>query len=128
MAGPKVGVCGSSYGGYLSALLPSNREVWRILLRAPGLYPDALFDVPLGQPRSSVAIHSDMLSSSARRFQGQALVVESENDTVIPHEVICRYLEEFERSQHNTIAGAAHGLERTEHKEKFVELILDWFS
>jgi hypothetical protein len=54
--------------------------------------------------------------------------VESENDTVIPHDVIWQYLEEFERSQHDTIAGAAHGLERTEHKEKFIEFILGWFS
>lgn len=128
MSGPKVGVCGASYGGYLSALLPSVREVWRILLRAPALYPDALFDVPLGRPRTSVAVHSDMVSASARQFLGQVLVVESEKDAVIPHDVICQYLEEFERSQHDTIAGAAHALERTEHKEKFVELILGWFS
>lgn len=127
-AGPKVGVCGSSYGGYLSALLPSVREVWRILLRAPALYPDTLFDVPLGQPRSSVATHSNMVSSSASQFRGRMLIVESEKDTVIPHDVIRQYLEEFERSQHDTIAGAAHALERTEHKEKFIELILRWFT
>lgn len=125
---PKVGVCGASYGGYLSALLPSVREVWRILLRAPALYPDNLFDVPLGRARSTVAAHSDMIWSSAQRFQGRALIVESENDTVIPHDVVRQYLLEFERSQHTIIAGAGHALERVEHKEEFLELILGWFA
>jgi uncharacterized protein len=125
---PKVGVCGASYGGYLGALLPTVREVWRILLRAPALYPDALFYMPLGQTRSSAAGHSDMLSLSAHQFKGRMLIVESENDTVIPTEVIRQYTREFEGSEHQTISGAQHALEQPEHRKKFLELILDWFS
>jgi uncharacterized protein len=128
MVEPKVGVCGASYGGYLSALLPGVREVWRMLLRAPALYPDDLFEVPLGQRRKCVAVHSDMVSSAARRFPGRALVVESENDTVIPHEVILQYLQEFQKSEPRTLYGAAHALERPEDKEKFLEWILEWFA
>lgn len=125
---PKIGVCGASYGGYLGALLPTARDVWRLLLRAPALYPDALFYVPLGQPRSSAAGHSDMLSLSAHQFKGRMLIVESENDTVIPQEVIRQYTHEFQQSEHQTILGAPHALERPEHRERFLKLILDWFS
>ena len=42
----RIGVVGSSYGGYLAMLLASERNIHRLALRAPALYEDADFDRP----------------------------------------------------------------------------------
>lgn len=129
LAAPRVGVCGASYGAYLSALLPSARAVWRLLLRAPAMYPDELFHLPLDQQRhTEVARSPSMLIRSSGAFPGRLLVVESEDDTVIPHDVVEQYLALFPRVEHATLVGAEHALVLPEHKAEFLALILDWFG
>ncbi|KAK0357872.1 hypothetical protein LTR94_037682, partial [Friedmanniomyces endolithicus] len=41
-----IGVIGTSYGGYLSALLTAERPIRWMALRVPALYPDEHWDTP----------------------------------------------------------------------------------
>lgn len=128
-AGPRVGVCGASYGAYLSAILPSLRDVSRLLLRAPALYPDDLVDVPLSQERHTGVVRSPTLvTRSADSLRGRVLVVESQDDSVIPHDVVEQYLALFPGSEHALIRGAGHALLTPEHRAEFLELVLRWFG
>jgi dienelactone hydrolase len=105
----RIGVCGASYGGHLACLLIGSRPVKSLLLRAP--------DRP-----------SEEALDNLRRFGGTTLVLESENDAVVPHGQIEEYLRTAANPTHHVIAGATHVLEREEWKAAFLREILTWFK
>lgn len=127
--GGRIGVCAASYGAYLASLVAQRRAMARLLLRAPAMYGDDEYDVPLGIARSSRADSSaSMLTTSLAAFDGEVLVLESGADEVIPHAVIEFYLRTCRRARHVTIPEATHGLTRAEWEERFLQEILTFFG
>lgn len=126
----RIGLCGASYGGYLSALLPTSRPVWRMVLRAPALYPDADFETPR---RDTAETHSTSdgefarLTEAAASFDGDLLIVESSRDEAIPTDVIDHYVRTFPQA-HRRIIEAEHALKTPEQREQFISLILSSFA
>jgi len=126
--GDRVGVCGSSYGAYLAALLPARRPVSRLLLRAPALYDDRDLTTPLGRRRRTPTD-----GAAPRLFEALAgvaagvLVVESGADEVIPRWVIHQYLRNCQRARHTAIDGAAHAL-APEFEQAFLDILIGWFA
>lgn len=127
-AGPAVGVCGTSYGGYLGALLPGVRPVRRLFLRAPALYDDALFARPGRDRRTSPLGDHERLMSAARAFTGDVMILESEHDEVVTHDVVEVYLRAFPAARHDVLLGAGHELRQEEHREAFLRAVLTWFG
>jgi dienelactone hydrolase len=96
-----IAVVGSSYGGYLAAVLTSMRTVKWLALRA------------------------------CLEFQGDVLVIESENDGVIPHTVITSYVEACTRAHSLTyrmIQGADHGLSDEASQRSYTSLLVNWMT
>lgn len=123
----RIGVCGSSYGGYLAALLVGQRPVASLLLRAPALYPDAAFEFPPVQRRTELVATADALPlRNLARFGGPVLVVESERDELIPHEVVEAYVRSRAGIGHEVIAGAAHAMSEPAWNREYLALILEW--
>jgi pimeloyl-ACP methyl ester carboxylesterase len=135
----RVGVVGFSYGGYLATLLTTERSVRWLVLRAPALYMDADFDRPkrelnldpkLGSyRRRRLAPADNRVFLAASRFEGHVLVVESEDDSVIPHDVVANYLRAFRAvasRRHEVIARADHGLSEKEWQHEWRCVLLDW--
>ena len=125
----RIGVCGSSYGGYLAALAVPHRTVARLLLRAPTIVADDDVARPL-RLRSG---HRDpgsapVLLGGLNQFHSPALVVESENDEVIPHETVEAYLNALPAAGHAVIANATHALSRPEWREVFIQQLLSFFA
>ena len=60
-------------------------------------------------------------------FAGEALVVESGHDAVIPRATIEAYLRASPRVHHALIAQATHHLADSAWNAEFVRLIIDWF-
>jgi pimeloyl-ACP methyl ester carboxylesterase len=127
-AAPAVGVCGTSYGGYLGALLPGLRPVRRLFLRAPALYDDALFARPGRDRRTSPLGEHERLTAAARAFAGDVMILESEHDEVVTHDVVEIYLRAFPEARHNVLLGAGHELRQEEHREAFLRAVLTWFG
>ena len=124
----RIGVCGASYGAYLAALLIWERQIRRLLLRAPALYSDDQFGLPHRLRRHSQAdADAPMLMESMKSFGGAVLVLESGADQEISHEIIEVYLEACPRARHQVIAGAAHALTEPEWKAQFLRAILTEF-
>src|SRR5437763_11557257 len=88
-----VGVIGSSYGGYLAAILTTRRPVRWLALRAPALYKDEDWSQPkqllnrdeLTKYRlAQVKPSENRALAACTRFEGDVLLVESEYDHLVP--------------------------------------------
>jgi uncharacterized protein len=136
-----IAVVGSSYGGYLAALLSALRPVKWLALRAPALYKDSDWKLPKhrlkGEQQLELyrrqAVHRD--ESRALRactaFTGDVLVVESERDTVVPHQVVVNYREAFISARsltYRVIPGADHALSGEACQHAYTMLLVAWLN
>ena len=98
-----IAVVGSSYGGYLAAILTTLRPVKWLALRVPALYIDTGWELPKLQlhkdqdlrayRRSFVPAEANRALRACAEFKGDVLIVESEHDDIIPPAVITSYRE-----------------------------------
>jgi len=136
-----IAVIGSSYGGYLAALLTTLRPVKWLALRVPALYKDSEWDLPKLKLRTEQDLAKYRLQpvgpedSNALRachaFKGDVLLVESEHDTVIPHQVIVNYREACKSARSLTyrlLEGADHGLSDEAMQVAYRDLLVKWFK
>lgn len=134
-----IAVVGSSYGGYLAAILTALRPVKWLALRVPALYMDNGWQLPKRQlhkeqdlatyRRSLVRPEDNRALRACAEFRGDVLLVESECDTVIPHEVICSYRDACLRSRsltYRAIGGADHGLSQDGWQRAYTALLTGW--
>ncbi len=133
-----IGVVGSSYGGYLAALLSSLRPVQWLALRAPALYKDENWDMPKSQLNREelVSYRLSTISSQHNRalracsaFQGDVLLVESEHDTIVPSSVTANYRTAFQNARSLTfrvIEGADHALRDESWQQAYTTLLTNW--
>jgi pimeloyl-ACP methyl ester carboxylesterase len=133
-----VVVAGSSYGGYLAAVLSSLRPVRWLALRAPALYKDEDWMVPKNQlNRAEVAAYrATMISAEHNRalaassaFRGDVLLVESQHDALVPHPVIENYLAAFKQANSMTyrvIKDADHSLSQKAWSQSYTSLLVNW--
>jgi esterase/lipase len=136
-----IAVVGSSYGGYLAALLTALRPVKWLALRAPALYKDSEWRLPKLQLRREQALEKNRMQSVTpdesnalrvcREFTGDVLIVESENDTVIPRQVIVNYREACIHAKSLTyrlMESADHGLSNEAWHRAYTALLVNWFN
>jgi dienelactone hydrolase len=135
-----IAVVGSSYGGYLAALLTALRPVRWLALRAPALYKDSDWGVPklrlkaeqsLEQYRQQpVRTEESKALRACGAFAGDVLIVESEYDSAIPRQVVVNYREACTSARsltHRMIDGADHGLSNETWKTAYTGLLVSWF-
>jgi len=133
-----IAVVGSSYGGYLAAVLTSVRSVRWLGLRVPALYKDEDWAVPKEQlrrhgldafRRSPVGPHENRALAACAAFEGDVLIIRCEHDDTVPPEVISNYLAAFRRMRsltYRVIAGADHGLSQPPWQQAYTSLLLNW--
>jgi pimeloyl-ACP methyl ester carboxylesterase len=137
----RMAVVGSSYGGYLAAILTSMRSVKYLALRAPALYKDT--DWELAKMRLKVQQDLDAYRRLAVRpnesralractdFAGDVLIVESEHDRIVPHQVLVNYREACVAARsltHRVIEGADHGLSEGPCQQAYTALLVRWLA
>ena len=135
-----IGVIGTSYGGYLSALLTKERPVRWLALRVPALYPDSDWDVPKAKlNKDEVAAYrkglrspdEDRALAACADFEGDVLIVESGEDDRIPTEVILSYQAAFKRASsftHRLIPGASHAMRDAAHQRIYSTMLINWIE
>jgi len=133
-----IAVVGSSYGGYLAAILSSLRPVRWLALRVPALYKDEDWTVPKRQlnrdelatfRRETVHAAENRALRACAAFEGDVLIVESERDDIVPHPVITNYRTAFEKAHsltYRVIEGADHGISEEPWQQAYTSLLVNW--
>lgn len=135
-----MAIVGSSYGGYLAALVSALRPVRWLALRAPALYRDEGWDVPKGKlDREDLTLYRQMAVQPAdnralaacEAFRGDALVVESEHDRTVPHPVIKNYVGAFRHVRsvtYRVLPEADHALSTDEMRQAYGVQLVGWMT
>src|SRR4029453_7542079 len=136
-----IAVVGSSYGGYLAALLTALRPVKWLALRAPALYKDSEWALPKSRlkleqgleayRRQPVRPHETRAPRACLAFTGDVLIIESEHDSLVPHQVIANYREAFISAKSTTyrvISGADHALSDDASQRAYSTNLVTWLS
>ena len=131
-----ISIVGTSYGGYLAAILPSKREVKSLVLRVPAIYEDERtaktkdskksmhLASEQARPRDNLALNS--ISGFGKRI----LLIEAENDQVIPHYIIELIIKAAKPNsiEHVVVKGSDHQFSKPEWQQEFIELLTKWFG
>lgn len=138
IARSRMGLVGFSYGGYIATFVAAAKPVGFMALRSPALYPDSGWDAPkeaLDKPTLR-AYRSQLLGPSQNRslrcctrFRGDVLLIGSENDEVIPHQVIDSYERAFTSARsvvRHTLAGADHALSAPAARREYHQVLVQW--
>ena len=136
-----MAVVGSSYGGYLAAILTTLRPVRWLALRVPALYEDDGWTLPksvlhkvhdLAAYRRRVVLATENRALAAcARFAGDVLIVESEHDDVVPHPTIASYVEACTAARsltYRVIQGADHGISQPQSQRAYTALLVNWMT
>jgi pimeloyl-ACP methyl ester carboxylesterase len=136
-----IGIVGSSYGAYLGALLIYMRPVRALALQAPALYRDDDWELPKRRlhvdpefsayRRRALRAEDNRALGACAQFFGDALVVESERDEVIPHPAVANYIAALVNAHsltYRVIRGADHALSRADWELAYTDLLVNWLS
>jgi uncharacterized protein len=136
-----IALVGSSYGGYLAAIATTLRPVRWLALRAPALYLDEGWELPKRQlnkdpqlrayRRRLVAPEENRALRACLSFEGDVLIVASENDNIIPPPTTASYREACLNAHSLTsrvISGADHGLSEVVAQQAYTSLLVNWLT
>ena len=139
-----IGVVGNSYGGYMAAILASQRHVLCLQLRVPANYPDERFD-ELQLPQSPTmnpelfewrnrALSPDSTKSlrAISDFSGPIQIIEAEEDERVPHQTVQNYVnavKDKSKLDYHWMKGWPHSLgEDPERNRQYQEMLLTWLE
>jgi dienelactone hydrolase len=136
-----IAVVGSSYGGYLAAILCAHRPVRWLVLRVPALYKDSEWEIPKDQLRKLQELEAyrrlpvkpaqSRALRACAQFKGHALVVESERDTIIPSQVVTNYRDALAGAASLTyrlMSSADHALTGEADQQAYTTLLVGWLA
>lgn len=137
-----IAVVGTSYGGYLAAILTSMRRVRWLALRSPALYKDAQWesaklalhldqDLPAYRHRA-VAARDNRALRACTDFNGDVLLVQAENDDIVPHQVGRNYISAFSARAKSLstrmIDGATHAFADKRSHDAYSATLIAWLT
>jgi uncharacterized protein len=136
-----IAVIGISYGGYLAALLTSERPVRWLALRSPAIYRDDGWELPKLQLHIDTNLpdyrqrklrwQDNRVLRACAAYRGDVLLVAAENDTVVPHPVVENYAAAFTHVRSLTrrvIEGADHAFSQKPAQKAYTALLIKWLA
>lgn len=138
-----ISVVGSSFGGYLAAILTSKRNVKNLSMRVPADYANDEFDKPKMQTsggenpeifawRSQPRKPGETFALDAiSKFSGDVQIIESEKDDVVPHQIMENFanaIKDKSKLTHVVVKNAPHSIQDGLFKDEVNRLLVSWFK
>lgn len=138
-----ISAIGSSFGGYLIALLTEKRSIKNLVLRAPADYPNADFDkvkfVPTDKEAAAIIDWRKRIKKADEtyalraisRFPGNILIIKSEKDDMVPHGTIENYVnavKDENKLTHTILKGAPHSIKEGKFRDEVTRILVEWFK
>lgn len=135
-----IAVIGSSYGGYLAAILTSLRPVKWLGLHVPALYRDEDWHTPKRQLSRAdlTAYRSERVDPGSNRalgaclaYTGDVLLVQSEHDVYVPSQTIMSYRAAFQHTHsltHRIVDDADHALSSPASRQAYTGILVNWIT
>jgi dienelactone hydrolase len=132
----RIGICGSSMGAYLAAIVSSKKDVFSLVLRAPAVYALEAQNISLSQVFTRGFLESGDLRRvesilAIRKFMGNLLIVRGEKDEQIPKRVVDAYFKNAQNAKEKklyTIKDATHALTDLPWQEELKRIVCGWFK
>ncbi len=134
----RVGIQGTSFGGYVTGMLlnyPEFQFIKSIVLRVPSAHSDINFGVRVDVENEYFAQRENWINSgsysSLAQFKGSLLVIRSENDQLLAEELVNKYYDVAVNTKERKLyihKNAGHSLSNNPKAMKeFHEVTVDWF-
>lgn len=138
-----INVVGASFGAYLAALVSQKRSVKNLAFRVPANYPDESFnDVQFNfsGDNSAMLLHPKFKALQSEQsytlkalhnFSGNLLLIESEHDEFIPHQIVENYLnavKDKSKLSYVIMKDTGHNLSNEKMLQEFIQILTDWFA
>lgn len=137
-----ISAVGSSFGGYLIALLSAKRNIKNLVMRVPADYPNEDFNklktISSHEDESIMTWRKKSKQSSETyaldalsKFRGNVLLIEAELDDAIPHETIENYKNAIKDKSKLTSAflkGAPHSIKEGKFRDDVEHILVEWFK
>lgn len=134
----RVGIQGTSFGGYVAGMLLNDYDFIRsVVLRVPASYSDKQLDTAVTalQEKDFFSNKENWIDSSSfkglEKYKGNLLVIESENDKLILSDAVRRYYDlanSTRMRRYYVQKGAGHSFQDDyEGMMLFHKAVTDWF-
>lgn len=138
-----ISAVGSSFGGYLVALLSKKRKLKNISLRVPADYDDSDFDklkyknTGFNNPEvmkwrnTKRSFDETSALAAIHEFAGKIQILEAEKDTIVPHRIIQNYIDAVTDKSKLTyviLKDAPHSAKEQKHKDEIEKQLIAFFS
>jgi esterase/lipase len=137
-----ISAIGSSFGGYLLLLLSEKKKIINLSLRVPADYPNEHFDQSkyeasgdnpeiMNWRKTPKSVNASYALQALHTFSGNVQIIESENDTVVPHQTIENYLNALSDKNKLTyvvLKNAPHSLSEGHFRNQVEKILVDWFK
>ncbi|HTX86793.1 MAG TPA: alpha/beta fold hydrolase [Candidatus Nanoarchaeia archaeon] len=135
----KIGICGSSLGSAIAAMVSSQKNVCSLVLRVPATYTDEMMQLTYEEIMADEKNIFQKISNpgktqsiqSLKEFTGSLLIITSEHDYVIPAIIPKSYITGAKRAikkELYKIKGATHNLSRNAWRKEFINKTISWFK
>ena len=138
-----ISAVGSSFGGYLIALLSVKRNIKNLAMRVPADYPNDNF-VKSKYLKSSADTQESLAWRKIKKnpdetfalkaingFDENILIIEAEKDNIIPHQTIENYInavKDKRKLSHIIMKGAPHSIKEGPFRDEVTRILVDWFK
>lgn len=133
----RIGIRGSSLGGYVAASLLSKNEIKSLVLNVPAAFVDPAMTIIESEQKGKKFLNNrsnwfkSISYNGIREFKGSLLVIRNELDGLLVPEMVEAYFNEainVKRKELYLLKGASHSIHDNPEAIKIVhKLIVDWF-
>ncbi len=133
----RVGIQGTSFGGYVAAMLLNDYDfIKSIVLRVPASFSDNQLDIAWqdSKEKNFFAKKENWINSSSYKgigkFAGSLLIIKSKNDEIVSSECVDKYFKDAKKAKNKkmVVQNAGHSFSNDpKGLEEFHSLTQNWF-